>query len=443
MIQTRQIIKSLLHGIIAIAFVIPVYAQHSAVNLVNVDSGWAANSVNAVVFRKNSLASFKQWQYIAFYNAEKFVVIGKRKLGSSNWQLKTTSFKGNAADAHNTISIIVDGDGYLHMSWDHHNNPLNYARSIKPGSLEMSAKMSMTGLLEERVSYPEFYNLPSGDLFFLYRDGGSGKGDLVINYYHTKQKKWQQLHASLIDGEGKRNAYWQACCDNKGVIHLSWVWRESPDVASNHDMCYARSSDGGITWEKSTGEKYNLPISAVTAEYAARIQQNSELINQTSMCIRANGIPIIATYWRDQNDSIPQYHLVYMQDNEWKIINTGFRTTSFSLSGQGTKRIPISRPQVIVWDNNGKHYSGIIYRDLERNNKVSVAVSNDLLKNKWQLFDLTKFPVGSWEPTYDVGLWNQKKLLNLFVQNVDQADAEGSSSISAQMVQVLEWKPAP
>jgi hypothetical protein len=72
-----------------------------------------------------------------------------------------------------------------------------------------------------------------------------------------------------------------------------------------------------------------------------------------------------------------------------------------------------------------------------------VAVSNDLLKNKWQLFDLTKFPVGSWEPTYDVSLWNQMKVLNLFVQNVDQADAEGSSSISAQMVQVLEWKPAP
>jgi hypothetical protein len=443
MIKKRKIVRDLFFAIAALVIGSQVYAQSPGIKIVPVDSGWAANSVNAVVFRKNSLASFKQWQYIAFYNAEKFVVIGKRKPGSSNWQLKTTSFKGNAADAHNTISIIVDGDGYLHISWDHHNNPLNYARSIQPGSLDMTAKMPMTGLVEEKLSYPEFYNLPSGDLFFLYRNGGSGKGDLVINYYHTKQKKWQQVHASLIDGEGKRNAYWQACCDDKGVIHLSWVWRESPDVASNHDLCYARSRDGGITWEKSNGEKYDLPINAATAEYAARIPQNSELINQTSMCLAGDGLPLIATYWRNQNDSIPQYHLVYKQGSEWKIINAGFRKTSFSLSGQGTKRIPISRPQVIAWRRNNRNFTGIIYRDSERENKVSMAVCDDLVQNKWQLKDLTKFSVGSWEPSYDVGLWNQKKILNLFVQNVEQADAEGSSTIDSQMVQVLEWKPAP
>ena len=416
-----------------------VFAQ--PVTITDVAEGWASNSVNAVVFRKNSLASNNEWQYTAFYNADKYVVLGKRKLGAPAWQLQTTAFRGNAADAHNTISIMLDGDGYLHLAWDHHNNPLNYSRSIAPNSLEMSPKMPMTGMNEDKVSYPEFYCLSTGDLVFLYRDGGSGKGNLVINSYSRKNKKWKQLHSNLVDGEGMRNAYWQACTDIKGSIHLSWVWRESPDVASNHDMCYARSDDGGITWVKSSGEKYDLPVNASTAEYALRIPQKSELINQTSMCANEKGEPFIATYWREKNDSVPQFHIVFKENGAWENINTRFRKTPFSLSGQGTKKIPISRPQVIASNEKGHQKLAIIYRDEERNNRVTVATCTNMNSNEWTLQDLTSFPVGSWEPTYDTQLWKRSHVLNLFLQEVDQADAEGLSASAPKMVRVLEWKP--
>jgi hypothetical protein len=109
----------------------------------------------------------------------------------------------------------------------------------------------MVGVDEGSVSYPEFYRTPNGDLLFCYRDGGSGRGDLVINRYQVDSGAWTRLHSNLISGEGKRNAYWQAFLDHHGTMHVSWVWRESPDVASNHDMAYARSRDGGQTWEKS------------------------------------------------------------------------------------------------------------------------------------------------------------------------------------------------
>ena len=409
--------------------------------LVAVDSGWAANSVNAVIFRKNSLASHKQVQYIAFYNSSKQVVLGKRKLGSTQWQLKTTPFRGNAADAHNSISIMTDGDGYLHIAWDHHNNKLNYSKSKEPGSLEMLSPLSMTGTQEGKVSYPEFYKLPSGDLVFFYRDGGSGNGNLVINRYQTKQKTWKQIQHNLVDGEGKRNAYWQACTDSKGSIHISWVWRESPDVASNHDLCYARSDDGGITWMKSTGEQYRLPINAATAEYACRIPQGSELINQTSMYADEEGKPFIATYWRDAQDSVPQYHLIYKSAKGWKLNNLGFRQTAFSLSGAGTKAIPISRPQVVVLTGTDRQKTLLIFRDSERGNKVSVATTENLDTNGWTLYDLNQDGVGAWEPTYDTELWKSGKLLHIFLQNVQQVDGEGTGALPAQMVSVLEWKP--
>lgn len=409
--------------------------------LVPVGVGWAKNSVNTVVFRKNSLVSYKDTQYIAFYDEEQYVVLGKRKVGATQWQLKQTPYKGNTADAHNTISIMVDGDGYLHLAWDHHNNPLRYCRSLLPGSLEMTPKMAMTGKVENRVSYPEFYRLPDGNLLFFYRDGGSGQGNLVINKYNTRTKQWVQLHSNLIDGEKQRNAYWQAYVDNKGVIHVSWVWRESPDVASNHDLCYARSLDGGVTWQKSNGESCSLPITATTADYAMKIPQRSELINQTSMAADETGNPFIATYWRETGSSVPQYHIVYLTGKQWHSLPLDFRKTSFSLSGAGSKRIPIARPQVMVKGVGQKASVLVIFRDEERGSKVSVAIIPKIKKMKWTVTDLTTISLGSWEPSYDTELWKKEHCLNLFIQNVVQEDAEGVSNMPAQPIQVLEWNP--
>ncbi|MFD2525831.1 BNR repeat-containing protein [Flavihumibacter stibioxidans] len=412
------------------------------IRLVNVSEGWAGNSVNAVVFRKNSVVSWRDLQFIAFYDQDQQVVLGKRTLGSNQWELKYTGLKGRATDAHNSISIMVDGDGYLHLSWDHHNNVLHYAKSLQPRTLELGAGQPMTGIKEQSVSYPEFFRMPDGDILFMYRNGESGRGDLVINRYMLKEKSWRQLHSGLISGEGKRNAYWQACVDKKGTIHISWVWRESPDVASNHDLCYARSKDGGITWENSRGNPYTLPITASGAEYAFRIPQNSELINQTSMAADERGRPYIATYWREAGDSIPDYHIVCLDaKNRWTSTRLDFRRTAFSLSGAGTKSIPISRPQIALAGAGKRARLVMLFRDRERGSRASAIVVQQLRKKRWKLIDLSSGSLGAWEPSFDTELWKEKYILHLFIQKVEQADAEGLVQAKPQMVSVLEWKP--
>ncbi|GHT67140.1 hypothetical protein AGMMS50239_29790 [Bacteroidia bacterium] len=404
--------------------------------LIPVAKGWSNNSINAVIFRKNAIVTCKDIQFISYYDTEGFVTLGKRKLGSSEWTIQRTLYKGNINDAHNCISIMADGDGYLHVSWDHHAQALNYAKSKEPFSLELGEKQFMTGSLETKVTYPEFYKMPDGNMLFFYRDGQSGKGNLLLNYYDYKTQTWTQLHKNLIDGENQRNAYWQACVDKKGTIHLSWVWRETSAVETNHDLCYARSRDGGKTWENSKGEKYTLPISASTAEYACKIPQSSELANQTAMTADRDGRPYIANYWRTPDSDAPQYHVVYHDGKKWVDLNLNFRDLSFTLRGAGTKRLPISRPQIIA-DN--KQIS-LIFRDEERENKVSIATCKDVKKNRWQVSDLTGFPVGMWEPAFDTELWRDKGLLHIFVQNVDQIDNEGKADILPQMVQVMELK---
>jgi BNR repeat-containing family member len=401
--------------------------------------GWAGNSVNTVVFRKNSLTSNGTIQFIGYYDTAGYMIIGKRNLADSIWELKRTTFKGNISDAHNSISIMLDGDGFLHIAWDHHNNPLHYCKGKEPLSLELTAMMPMTGDREKKLSYPEFHKMPNGDLLFFYRDGGSGNGNLVINKYSVREKKWTRLQSNLIDGEGKRNAYWQACIDAKGWIHISWVWREGPDVASNHDMCYALSKDGGISWQKSTGEQYILPVTLASAEQVCSIAQNSGLINQTSMCADANGHPFIASYWKGKNN-VPQYHVMYKAGGRWKVNDLGFRKTNFNLSGMGTKQIPIARPQLVCKQSGNKTILLLVFRDEERGNAVSIASTKNAHPKKWKVNDLYSINTGAWEPTYDTDLWKQKNELHLFVQQVQQADAEGVIKTLPQMVTVLEYK---
>lgn len=408
--------------------------------IVDVGKGWAKNSINTVIFRKNALTSQGGMQYISYYDADGYVVLAKRTLGRTRWEVQKTPFQGDVADAHCSISIALDGDGYLHVSWGHHGSKLRYAKSIQPFSLILGEARSMTGCSEEEITYPEFYKMPDGDLLFLYRDGSSGNGSLVINKYDCRAQRWRQVQHNLIDGEGKRNAYWQSCVDAKGTIHISWVWRESPDVASNHDVCYARSKDGGMSWERSDGERYQLPITASNAEYALRIPPNSELINQTAMTVNPAGEVLIASYWRPENQSVPQYHLIIRRNHKWQVQNLGFRKEPFTLSGAGTKRIPISRPQVISWRRNGKWAAGVLFRDEERGNYISMATNLNIAANQWTVTDIYKQSCGSYEPLYDFDLWNNQKKLHLFVQNNDQVDGEGRSLIGPQMVKVLEWR---
>jgi hypothetical protein len=397
--------------------------------------------VNVTVFRKNSLVTRGDTQFIAYYDPEGYLALGKRRLGSGRWTLHRTPYRGNVADAHNVISLMVDGEGYLHVAWDHHGSPLRYARGIAPMSLELGDEEPLTGLHERDVTYPEFFRLPGGGVIFMYRDGASGRGNLVLDSYDAARREWSQLHANLIDGEGRRSAYWQGCVDERGVIHLSWVWRETWDVATNHDLCYARSRDGGRTWENSRGEPYSLPIRAATAEYAWRVPRDSELINQTSMTTDREGTPYIATYWRDPSSPVPQYRVVWLDGTGWRARDLAFRSTPFSLKGGGTKRVPVSRPQIVAGEERGRKVFYLIFRDEERGERVSVARCNDLPGGDWVIRDLTDFPVGSWEPTYDTELWRQRGELHLFVQRVEQVDGEGRAELPPQMIYVVSLKP--
>lgn len=402
--------------------------------LVEVGEGYSKTSVNTTIFRSSPLVTHGGTQYIAYYDSLGYVTLGKRSLTSDRWDIETTPYKGNVADAHNVISIGVDGKGFIHAAFDHHGHPLRYARGIAPGSLTLGPLEPMTGDDENNVTYPEFYSLSTGDLLFVYRSGASGRGNMVINRYDTANGTWTRVQNNLLDGQNERSPYWQLYVDANDVIHLSWVWRETWLVETNHDMCYARSNDGGKTWLKSDGSAYRLPITADNAEYAWRIPQNSELINQTSMTADNASHPYIVSYWRDASSPVPQYRIIWNDGSRWRHNIISRRTTPFSLSGGGTKMIPISRPRVVADGDSIR----VVFRDSERGAKVSMAASDNGPDGEWAMSDITDMNVGAWEPSIDNDLWRRQHRLHIFVQKTAQGDGEKVVDTAPTTVYVLE-----
>jgi hypothetical protein len=158
------------------------------------------------------------------------------------------------------------------------------------------------------------------------------------------------------------------------------------------------------------------------------------------LCTNVNGNPYIANYWIPEGKEITQYHIIYNDGKGWQTKQISELKTQFSLSGGGTKQIPISRPLILC---DKKNILYLVYRSIETGNKVSMSVCENIKNNLWFTTNLTDYSVGMWEPTYDTELWKTSGKLNLFIQNVGQGDSETLEYIPPQIVSILELKSIP
>ncbi len=197
-------------------------------------------------------------QYVAYYNADRRMVVGMRQLSEDRFTTAILPSRSNKPpgrgdsttiqgwDSHNYITMAVDKAGHIHLSGNMHANKLTYFRSQVAGDITSMKQIDvMVGAAENRCTYPKFMKGPDGILLFHYRDGGSGNGQEIYNVYNDQTRSWRRfLDTTLIHGRGKRNAYQNGPrLGPDGRYHLLWVWRETPDAATNHDLSYARSRD--------------------------------------------------------------------------------------------------------------------------------------------------------------------------------------------------------
>ena len=442
------------------------FGQTPSVTYLNIGLGYSAADTNTMPFASYSVTTAGNYQFVTYYNTLQHATIARRQLGTTTWSITDTGFTANAiSDDHDMISMGIDGNGIMHISWGMHNNPLKYTTSTASvlnnnsinfnSSMVSSMPISAVGGGQSAITYPQFYNIPgSGDLLFWYRTGGagggSGNGNLNLNRYSAATGTWSEVKGPLLDGiTNSVNAYPNTMViNNQGTYEISWTWRANANYQSNSNVCYAQSTDG-TTWTSITGAAINSGSGAITLnspnQVAVSIPQNSSLMNQTSMTNDLYGRPMIATFWApggNVNSSIArQYELVYYNGSSWQTSQITNRPTELRIDNNDSTKIREMGRPVVLSDQDDRTLVVVRYNEdsttgtkdifgTTNRNNIIVYYSTD--KQHWNYLDLTPgTDMGFYEANYDPAQWKQNGILDLFYQQVPS----GTNTT----VKLLEW----
>lgn len=251
------------------------------------------------------------------------MTVASRTLGSSDWTKKTLDNQ-LMWDSHNRVVLAIDKAGYIHVSGNMHVHPLAYFRSEKPNDVStMQAIHTMIGRNEKRVTCPSFYYDKEGELYFSYRCGSCGDGDIIVNQFVTEQGCWQRfLEEPLFAGvevNENRAAYHKKVKDSDGVLHFLWMWRWTPMVETSHNLCYAKTTDMK-NWTNARGEKVKMPFRPDDADVAVDpVPSKGGLHNSRFRLILTEDNEPIIGYVKYDEEGNTQLYLSRMIDGIWKI----------------------------------------------------------------------------------------------------------------------------
>lgn len=250
----------------------------AALNFAAAEVNFGQN-VNGRTHQRFPISTFRGYQYVTYYDSNRKVAVGRRKLPSGSWEvIRFGDYTITNNDSHNTTTLgICTRDGTIHLAFDHHKDPLHYRVSdvgaaLNPDSVTWSTalfspvtdRLGPLGAISD-VTYPTFIPAPNGNLLFYYRNGGSGSGDGILYEYNGLTHNWVSGLGQFISRSGTysgaissnsttRNPYLNGISYGGNRLHASWGWRESSAGAEyNHDLNYAYSDDDGRTWRNNSG----------------------------------------------------------------------------------------------------------------------------------------------------------------------------------------------
>ena len=424
-------------------------------------NGTYGNIINGQSFQQDALTSYKGWQYIAYYDWNRHVCVGRRKLPGGAWEIARlvdyhySYSKNQENDTHNVISMgLSKNDGTFHLAFDHHGGPLHYRVSDKnildhPEKVKWASFLfkPVINYLEEGkpvpvITYPAFISTPQGDLLFAFRNGISGNGDCLVGRYDGSTGKWENPHI-YISGQGDytdpfaglsktRNAYLNGFSyDRNDQLHISWTWREIVSSFGNRDICYAYSKDNGSSWYNDKNEEvasYNgiaelKPINAFTPNIVVKdLNRGWGMMNQQSQAVDNDLKPHIVMYHRKSPSNKPAwakmadgaYFHYYKKKDVWQ-----------------ENELPFigNRPK-LVSDRKDNLYLVFIRKDHfdAKDQGAPLVIVKATAKTEWKDWKEVYVSKEKYfnEPQLDLPRWTKDNVLSIMVQDVP--DREGSSS---------------
>lgn len=295
------------------------------------------------------------YQFIGYYDANRQLTIAQRHGGGPWNYYKVDSWYG--WDSHNSIRMALDEEGYLHVMANMHADKLEYFRMSEPYRVRSLERIATLGEpeIETHMTYPIFTYDNKGKLVFKYRSGGSGNGLDFYKKYDVTTKSWSSLHGGpLLDGKGLMNAYpSDPALGPDGYFHMIWVWRDTPDAATNHDISYARSRDLK-TWEDSNGKPFKLPMTIENSEIVDPIPAFGGTLNGANrLAFDSKNKPVISYFKFDENRDT-QIFVARKQGKGWKVkAVTDWKDFRWDFGGFGSLSDSKAEVGAITIEENG------------------------------------------------------------------------------------------
>lgn len=313
-----------------------LYALHGytaeIVSRTTIDQVWAGHPVGF------ALLTAPPKQFAAYYDAKCNLVVAGRALTDDDWS-RTVLPEKIGWDSHNYVTMTLDGSQQLHLSGNMHVGPLVYFKSTVPlAAATLERLTQLVGSEEVKMTYPRFFRGPQDEFIYTYRDGSSGDGNQIFNVYNEATAIWNRLlDAPLTDGRGKRNAYLNGpSLGEDGFYHVVWVWRESPDCATNHDISYMRSRDLR-DWENIRGESLSLPVVLESPGVIVDpVPVGGGLINGNATYGFDHDKRVVVTYHKYDAQGNSQVYNARWNGTQWDTVPATHWDTRWSFSGGGS-----------------------------------------------------------------------------------------------------------
>lgn len=254
------------------------------------DGQWK-HTVNANLAVQDALTTYNGVQYASWFSTDDHLYLARKAEGQSAWEtIVFTDYLKTSTDSHNGVAVgICPDDGTLHLSFDNHNDLMNYRRSL-PGLITGAVPWSTASFLPvqhtlytasnftDHFTYPRFLTTTDGNLLLQYRSWVTEVNNRVA-YYDGALSQWTD-DWKLVSGSGPYTDPVTGTCNSRrmydnnitydryGKLSTTFTWRENDVPAYNHDFAYLYSEDNGRTWLNNAHTVVTNASTGLAANYA-------------------------------------------------------------------------------------------------------------------------------------------------------------------------------
>lgn len=227
---------------------------------------------------QNKIVTVGDKTHVVWLDADEsgFWVRGRTLTRSTGAWSETVTI-GSGQDNHGGPALTVDSEGYLHVFYYPHHEPIRYRRSLRPNDMTGWSEEVQFG---EELSFPVAVCTDDDTLIVTarrgYHDGGVGNWREGA---HMEQEIWAkprggdwQILSTILRSRYSGYAQYAAGLalgpDGRTLHFNARIYETTgrPSEQAAVTIAYLRSADGGRTWSKANGSPVSLPATAATVD---------------------------------------------------------------------------------------------------------------------------------------------------------------------------------